>query len=231
MTEPRPLALLNRSLVVTTVLAAMIVAAAFLLGARNKSDDQWVVHSLAVRDQLTRVLSLVQSTETGQRGYLLTGEDLYLNPYRMALEQLPPALESTQTLVSDNPEHMQALNQLRQLIKAKLDEPVSMHFPTPTPLEDIKKYIEQSTQDEKGGLPVGIPIYVDPEGLKEVEATMASTITINLEGIPPRTTLRLLLRQLGLDYRIDGGLVLISDQQTIVTQEMRAMRPAPRNPQ
>jgi hypothetical protein len=34
LTEPRPLSLLNRSLVATTLLAAMIMAAAFWLGAR-----------------------------------------------------------------------------------------------------------------------------------------------------------------------------------------------------
>jgi signal transduction histidine kinase len=125
-TEPegrqQPLALLNRSLIVTTVLAALIVAAAFWLGARNKSDDQWVLHSLEVRAQFTRLLSLVQSAETGQRGYLLTGQDLYLTPYRMAIEQLPPMLDSTKNLVSDNPRHLQSLDHLRQLITAKLDE-------------------------------------------------------------------------------------------------------------
>jgi signal transduction histidine kinase/CheY-like chemotaxis protein len=122
LTEPKPLALLNRSLLVTTVLAALIVAAAFWLGWRNKDDDRWVVHSLAVRDQLTRVLSLVQSAETGQRGYLLTGQDLYLTPYRMALEQMPTTLEATQDLVSDNPEQVVKVGELRQLIGAKLDE-------------------------------------------------------------------------------------------------------------
>jgi signal transduction histidine kinase/CheY-like chemotaxis protein len=118
----RPLALLNRSLVVTTVLAALIVAAAFWLGARNKSDDQWVLHSLEVRAQLTHVLSLVQSAETGQRGYLLTGRDIYLQPYQRAVDELPPLLDSTQQLISDNPRHLQNLSQLRQLINNKLDE-------------------------------------------------------------------------------------------------------------
>jgi signal transduction histidine kinase len=118
----KPLALLNRSLVVTTVLAALIVAAAFWLGARNKSDDQWVLHSLEVRAQLTRVLSLAQSAETGQRGYLLTGQDIYLTPYRMAVEQLPSMLDSTRNLVSDNPRQLQSLDQLHGLITAKLDE-------------------------------------------------------------------------------------------------------------
>ena len=104
------------------MLAALIVAAAFWLGSRNKSDDDWVQHSLEVRAQLTRVLSLVQSAETGQRGYLLTGQDLYLGPYRMALGQLPDVLQRTQELVNDNPEQANNLAQLRQLIKEKLAE-------------------------------------------------------------------------------------------------------------
>jgi signal transduction histidine kinase/CheY-like chemotaxis protein len=120
--ESRPLALLNRSLIVTTVLAAMIVAAAFLLGARNKNDDQWVLHSLDLRGQLTRVLSLVQSAETGQRGYLLTGQDPYLGPYRTALQQLPPMLDRVQDRASDEPQQLQALDHLRRLISEKLAE-------------------------------------------------------------------------------------------------------------
>ncbi len=98
------------------------MAAAFWLGARNKSDDQWVLHSLEVRGQLTRLLSLVQSGETGQRGYLLTGRDIYLRPYRLAGEQLPALLDHTETLVSDNPQHVREMDQLRQLIKEKFDE-------------------------------------------------------------------------------------------------------------
>jgi signal transduction histidine kinase/CheY-like chemotaxis protein len=120
--ERNPLTPLNRSLIVSTVLAALIVAATFWLGARNKGDDQWVLHSLEVRGDLTRVLSLVQSAETGQRGYLLTGRDSYLAPHQMAVEQLPPMLDHVQDLVSDNPEHLRNIARLRQLIGAKLDE-------------------------------------------------------------------------------------------------------------
>ncbi len=122
MPNLKPLALLNRSLIATTILAALIVAATFWLGSRNKDDDRWVVHSLGVRDQLTRVLSLVQSAETGQRGYLLTGQDIYLTPYRMAIEQLPPMLDKTGEQVADNSEQVQNLNRLRVLIRSKLDE-------------------------------------------------------------------------------------------------------------
>ena len=95
----------------------MIMAAAFWLGARNNDDDAWVQHSFEVQAQLTRVLSLVQSTETGQRGYLLTGRDIYLGPYRVAVEQLPRMLDRTRDLLSDNSRQMQSLAQLRSMIR------------------------------------------------------------------------------------------------------------------
>ena len=75
-----------------------------------------------MRGQLTRLLSLVQSGETGQRGYLLTGRDIYLRPYRLAGEQLPALLDHTETLVSDNPQHVREMDQFRQLIEEKFDE-------------------------------------------------------------------------------------------------------------
>ena len=122
LTDSDPLSNLNRSLIVTTVLAALIVGAAFWLGARNKSDDEWVVHSLAVRGQLTRILSLVQSAETGQRGYLLTGRAEYLAPNKMAVEELPASLDEIERQVVDNPEQQQSLARLRGLIEDKLEE-------------------------------------------------------------------------------------------------------------
>ena len=122
LTSPKPLALLNRSLFVTAALAAVIMAAAFWLDARNKSDGQWVQHSLAVREQLGRVLNLVQSAETGQRGYLLTGRDSYLEPYSAAAEQLPATLDRMADLVRGDPRQGQAVVRLRQLVGDKLVE-------------------------------------------------------------------------------------------------------------
>lgn len=99
-------------------------------------------------------------------------------------------------------------------ILSKLNERIAMPFPNETPLEDIKKYIEQSTQDEQAGLPTGIPIYIDPQGLQDADKTLASTVTINLEGIPLRTTLRLLLKQLGLTYTVKDGLLTITSSSS-----------------
>jgi signal transduction histidine kinase len=129
--DQRPLTLLNRSLVVTAALAAMIVAVAFWLGARNKDDDEWVLHSLAVRDQLTQVRTLVQAAETGQRGFVITGRDSYLAPYDNAVAQLPGTLDTVDKLVGDDGPQRDAIAALRLIIKDKLEE-------LRTTIDDIK---------------------------------------------------------------------------------------------
>ncbi len=96
-------------------------------------------------------------------------------------------------------------------ILAKLDEPLSMSFPNETPLEDVLKYIKQATQ---GPNDTGIPIYVDPVGLQEAEKTMTSPVQLDLEGVPLKTTLRLLLKQLGLTYTVKDGMLTITSESS-----------------
>jgi hypothetical protein len=94
---------------------------------------------------------------------------------------------------------------------AKLEEPVAMSFNEETPLEDVLKYVKQATTTATYQ---GIQIYVDPIGLNEADKTMTSTVrNMDLDGVPLKTTLRLLLRQLGLTYSVrDDGLLTITSE-------------------
>ena len=47
-------------------------------------------------------------------------------------------------------------------------------------------------------------------GLQEAEKPMRSPIAIDLDGVPLRTSLHLALRQLGLTYEVEGGLLTIT---------------------
>jgi tetratricopeptide (TPR) repeat protein len=94
-------------------------------------------------------------------------------------------------------------------ILSKLEQPVTMPFESETPLEDAIKYIKQATQGPNDN---GIPIYIDPVGLTETEKTMQSPITMSLEGVPLRTTMRLMLKQLGLTYTVKDGLLTITSE-------------------
>ena len=96
-------------------------------------------------------------------------------------------------------------------ILAKLNEPVSMNFKNETPLEDVLNYIKNATQGPNDS---GIPIYVDPVGLQEAEKTMTSPVTLDLEGVPLKTTLRLLLKQLGLTFTVKDGMLTITSESS-----------------
>jgi signal transduction histidine kinase len=120
--DPKPLLGLYWSAVGITVLAGVLVGAAFWLAARAQTQAEWLHHTLLVRNQITGVLTLVQRAESGQRGYLLTSRETYLDPYRSAVATLPAALDATAALVADNPPQQHAVGRLSQLIADKLRE-------------------------------------------------------------------------------------------------------------
>ncbi|WP_406696936.1 sigma-70 family RNA polymerase sigma factor [Singulisphaera sp. Ch08] len=99
-----------------------------------------------------------------------------------------------------------------KVILKKLEDPISMGFGQESSLKDVLKYIKSATTGENDQ---GIAIYVDPRGLNDVDATLESTVSLDLEGVPLKTTLRLLLKQLGLAYCVRDGLLIISSPEGI----------------
>jgi len=81
-----------------------------------------VTHTLQVMDQLEAILSLAKDAETGQRGYLLTGEESYLEPFSNAKTELPEELRKAYDLVENDPVQLQRLKNLEQAVKDKLLE-------------------------------------------------------------------------------------------------------------
>ena len=67
------------------------------------TNASWLAHSWQVVHQVERVLGSAVNAETGERGYLLSGMDSYLEPYATARQELPAELAHLQSLTSDNP--------------------------------------------------------------------------------------------------------------------------------
>jgi len=81
-----------------------------------------VSHSRAVLRQLERVLSTVKDAETGQRGYLLTGRDPYLEPYREAVGRLPAEMAELRQLTTDNAAQQARIATFEAQVAAKMAE-------------------------------------------------------------------------------------------------------------
>jgi methyl-accepting chemotaxis protein len=81
-----------------------------------------VTHSHEVLEGIGHVLSLMKDAETGQRGYLLTGNDAYLEPYLAATASIAGVLDSLRALTTDSATQEARIAQAVPFIDAKFAE-------------------------------------------------------------------------------------------------------------
>jgi signal transduction histidine kinase len=77
-------------------------------------DENWVQHTQKVRLESKHLLAALIDAETGVRGYAMTGRPDFLAPYSEAIAEIPQSLDILRRLVSDNPEQISQLKEVRQ---------------------------------------------------------------------------------------------------------------------
>ena len=95
----------------------------FQLQALNERTHQ-VERSLQVEHKLDETLSLVTDTETGPRGFVIMGREVFLEPYFTAISStkgIIPHLQELRRLTFDSPRQQQLLDKLDPLVRNKLD--------------------------------------------------------------------------------------------------------------
>jgi PAS domain S-box-containing protein len=102
------------SLVVGVLLGNAFVA--FRQASRMHEDSFWVAHTHEVLTNLSHILSTIKDAETGVRGYLLTGEPRFLEPYQAAHGEVRVAVDQFASLTSDNPVQQARIPALRKLV-------------------------------------------------------------------------------------------------------------------
>jgi signal transduction histidine kinase/ActR/RegA family two-component response regulator len=101
----------------------LLFAAAFTavyLTVRMAEAEQWVAHSLDVQQKSLLLLTDLEEAENGQRSYLLVGDEAYLEQFKGAMATVPARLADLRHLTRDNPKQQQSLDQLNDLINARL---------------------------------------------------------------------------------------------------------------
>ena len=83
--------------------------------------SQRVTRTLEVTQQVTALLSSLKDAETGERGFLLTGSDSFLEPYTAAVAALPGEIAAARRAL-DNPVQLERLDTLEKLTKQKMEE-------------------------------------------------------------------------------------------------------------
>jgi len=109
-------------------LALAILAACILIGinetgynqSRSALDD--IADASRTRGSLNRLLQHVLDAETGTRGYLLTGDPRYLEPYNTAVADIGQNLDSLRLVYAPHADELVILAQLTRNVQRKLAE-------------------------------------------------------------------------------------------------------------
>jgi len=115
-----PKTLLGFALAVTAVV--VIASLSYQSLQTTVASSKSLRQSIEVLAQLNSVLSTLKDAETGQRGYLLTGSESYLEPYSTAKNALPEELAALRELFAKRPEQARRLESLQSVATQKMDE-------------------------------------------------------------------------------------------------------------
>ena len=81
----------------------------------------WTIHTHEVLSELELVLSALKDIETGQRGYVITEEEHFLQTYRSGITEVRRGTKKLRQLLADNRNEEQRLDLLEQLITRQLE--------------------------------------------------------------------------------------------------------------
>ncbi len=106
------------------VLSFLLMATIGVVAYRSiniiSNTSQMVTHTHHVIGGLDDVFNVLQDAEIGMRGYIITGDGSFLEPYQQADTKLVAAFNDLRALVADNPAQQKRLAQAEPIIAAKM---------------------------------------------------------------------------------------------------------------
>jgi signal transduction histidine kinase len=85
-------------------------------------NERWVTHTHEVLNELEGTLSALKDAETGERGYIITGDESYLAPYKTGIVEVQEHLGSLRSLTADNARQQRRIAELAPLIARRLEQ-------------------------------------------------------------------------------------------------------------
>jgi diguanylate cyclase (GGDEF)-like protein/PAS domain S-box-containing protein len=114
------------AIIILLCMSLLVVCAITLLSHRNieavdQAQEQYKI-SQGLMNLRVELLSMLTDAETGQRGFLLTGEEEYLEPYNQAILAIPQLLDRFKFQAVSRPDQAENIRNLEPIVLARLDE-------------------------------------------------------------------------------------------------------------
>ncbi|QJD80605.1 response regulator [Spirosoma rhododendri] len=108
--------------IASTILLLISLGASYYSIQQLIENSQRINHTNQVLTQADNILASLKDAETGQRGYLVTRNQLFLQPYNGAYEKTAASYDQITNLTIDNPDQRQNMSELKQLYEAKFQQ-------------------------------------------------------------------------------------------------------------
>ena len=105
---------------ILSVLLTVVALLSYVTGTRYLAAQRAIEHTLAVESAIDGTLSLLKDVETGQRGFVLTDDQQFLEPLVLARKDIPPLFEKLVALTQGDAVQGERLKKLKQRIDDKL---------------------------------------------------------------------------------------------------------------
>ncbi|MGF7214390.1 signal transduction histidine kinase [Spirosoma lacussanchae] len=117
-------ALMNRRIALGFIAALVLIAVGFIISFYSyhqySQDTERVRHTYEVIGALDETLSLLKDVEAGARGYVITKDSSFLEPYQTSVTALPGHMNRLRLLLKDNRVQLNRVTKIDTLIQTKL---------------------------------------------------------------------------------------------------------------
>src|SRR6478672_2654235 len=120
MAAARPRAIRHIWWIFLAILAADTVLVSLNI-ARTARNEAKVAHTLRVLNAVNRLQGSLTDSETGARGFLVTGKDEFLEPYHQSLPVTNELWSELRELMAGHDQHTRWLDELEPLIQRRLE--------------------------------------------------------------------------------------------------------------
>ncbi|MBP0019566.1 MAG: methyl-accepting chemotaxis protein [Cyanobacteria bacterium SBLK] len=107
--------------IIVLLTGASAIASSIATKALHDANNR-VAHTHEVKANIEKLEETLLNAETGQRGFVITNQNSYLEPYETARREIDTLFVNLKTLVSDNPEQVARVVVIEELADEKLAE-------------------------------------------------------------------------------------------------------------
>lgn len=100
----------------------LLAVVGFQTTAKLIEDNRWVQHTHQVRGTLSALIALMTDAETASRGYVISGDQAFLEPYQAAVGAVDRSLTQIRELTADNPVQQRRVETLAPLVADRMAE-------------------------------------------------------------------------------------------------------------